>query len=61
MKNPYTYTKQFWFKEFRTELTFGDQKLAEEHFLRYRYWIRREKLWTYLEKLCKEKEFGNAT
>lgn len=60
MTNPYTHTKKFWFEHFKTELMFGQPHTAEEHFMRYRYWKRREKVWTYLEQLCKEKEFGNA-
>lgn len=60
MKNPHAYTSEFWFNQFKAELVFGSEKTAHEHFLRYRYWCRREKLWDYLEQLCKEKEFGNA-
>jgi hypothetical protein len=53
--NPYTATKQFWFKHFHMELCSGNNQLAEEHFLRYRYWMRREKVWEYLSELCKQK------
>jgi len=59
-KNPYVHTKDFWYREFQTELVSGNKQTAEEHFLRYRYWLRRERVWNYLEQLCREKEFGNA-
>ncbi len=58
--NPYTHTKEFWYRHFHMELISSNHKLAEENFCRYRYWMRREKLWNYLEQLCQQKEFGNA-
>ncbi len=58
--NPYKMTKEFWYRQFQIELIGSNKKLAEEHFLRYRYWLRRERVWDYLGELCKQKEFGNA-
>lgn len=58
--NPYIRTKDFWYREFQMAIVGPDKKLAEEHFLRYRYWLRRVRLWDYLGQLCQQKEFGNA-
>lgn len=59
-KNPFFHTKTFWYRQFQMDLVSGNNAQAEQNFLRYRYWLRRERLWNYLEQLCKQKEFGNA-